>query len=177
MTLSIAVAASENDVIGVRNNLPWHLPEDLRQFKRMTYQHAVIVGRCTHESILERLGHPLPDRYTVVLSRTSFPPDGGNCVSARTFDEAVSIADELRLRKAQDEAFVIGGSSLYHQALPHVDKIYLTRVHQYVKGDAYLSPGWLDDFSLDTQSETMTSRTGIRYTFLSYVRKSCLYTI
>jgi dihydrofolate reductase len=75
------------------------------------------------------------------------------------------------LRNAQDEVFVIGGSLVYQQALPHVDKIYLTRVHQDVKGDAYLSPCWLDDFSLDTRSETMTSRTGIRYTFLSYVRR------
>lgn len=176
MTLSIAVAASDNDVIGVRNSLPWHLAEDLRQFRLRTHQHAVIVGRCTHESILKRLGHPLPDRHTVVLSRTTVT-NSDDCVSARTLDEAVSIADELRSRKAQDEVFVIGGSSLYQQALPQVDKIYLTRVHQYVKGDAYLSPGWLDDFSLDTHSETMTSRTGIRYTFLSYVRESCPYTI
>ena len=170
MTLSIVVAASDDDVIGIHNSLPWHIPEDLKQFRRTTYQHVVVAGRRTHESILERLGHPLPDRYTVVLSRTSVAVNGGSCVVARTFDEAINIADELRSRKAQDEAFVIGGSSLYRQSLPRVGKIYLTRVHQCVKGDSHLLPGWLDDFSLDTQSETMTSRSGIPYTFLSYVR-------
>ena len=90
---------------------------------------------------------------------------------AQTFREATYLADQFRLRNSQDEAFVIGGSSLYGQALPLVSKIYLTRVHQYVEGDKYLPTGWLKDFSMDMQSKIMTSRTGIQYTFLCYLRK------
>jgi dihydrofolate reductase len=175
--LSIVVAAAENDAIGLRNTLPWHVPEDLKNFKMLTARHAVIVGRRTHQSIVDRLGHPLPDRHTIVLSGAlSDALSGAACLPrdvavARTLDEALRLADEFRSSQSQDEIFVIGGSSLYSQALPLVGKIYLTRVHQHVAGDAYLSPGWLDGFSLELGGDTLTSRTGIRYTFQRYSRR------
>jgi dihydrofolate reductase len=184
--LSIVVAAAENDAIGLRNTLPWHVPEDLRNFRRITTGHAVIVGRRTHQSIMDRLGRPLPDRHTIVLSSAAALPGGlalpdaaalpgtaalpGGVAVARTLDEALRLAEEFRSRESQDEVFVIGGSSLYTQSLPLVRKVYLTRVHRHVEGDAYLSPGWLDGFSLDMRGDTLTSRTGIRYTFQSYSR-------
>lgn len=169
MSLAIVVAASEDEVIGTGNRLPWHIPEDLAMFRRITQQHAVIVGRSTHESIVARLGGPLPGRYTILVSRTTAPEAEG-VVVARTLDDAARLAEEYRLRRNQAEAYVIGGVSLYMQSLPAVRSVYLTRVHEVVAGDAYLPAGWLGGFSLESSGRTLVSRSGISYTFQRYVR-------
>ncbi|MGO8956490.1 MAG: dihydrofolate reductase [Streptosporangiaceae bacterium] len=170
MTLAIVVAASDNDMIGHRNSLPWHLPEDLARFRKITHGRAVIVGRSTNDSIVNRLGGALPDRYTVLLSRSKPAAIAGDGAVARTPEEAVYLADQFRRRNGQDEAFVIGGLSVYQQLMPLIEQIYMTRVHRIVDGDTLLSPGWLDGFSLDAQDDTRTSRTGLCYTFSRYSR-------
>jgi dihydrofolate reductase len=169
MSLAIIVAVSENEVIGNGNRLPWHIPEDLAMFRQTTAQHAVIVGRSTHESIVERLGGPLPGRYTVLVSRTAGSAHDGVSVAC-TFEDAARLADEYRTEKNQAEAYVIGGASLYVQALPVVRHVYLTRVHRAVSGDRYLPAGWLGGFSLERSGGTLISRSGIAYTFQRYVR-------
>ncbi len=139
--ITLIVASAENDVIGRDGSLPWHLPADLKRFAAMTRGHAVVMGRSTYESIIERLGHPLPGRLSVVLSTTlDDVPEG--VVVARSTKEAAVVAGE----HGPADWFVIGGASVYTALLPEVDVIELTRVHADVDGDTRMPDGWLDGF-------------------------------
>jgi dihydrofolate reductase len=162
--VSIIVAATDADVIGVGNDLPWHLPADLKRFKRLTMGHPVIVGRRTQESIVSRLGRPLPGRPTVVL--TSAPTVPGGPPHVPTAHEALRTAFALA---PAGEVFVIGGAQVYAALLPSTDRIQLTRVHADIPGDTLLPPGWLDGFVL-TASEEGPSTEDPPYTWLTYER-------
>ena len=130
-----AIAAmSENRVIGCRNRIPWHLPEDFRWFKRMTTGNVVVMGRKTFESI----GRPLPDRTTLVVSRSGFDYPGVRTI--RGLSE-IDLAGESR------EVFICGGAELYIEALPMCSDLYLTRVKRSVEGDAFF-PAFEDQFEL-----------------------------
>lgn len=124
MTLSCIVAVSDNGVIGRDNALPWHLPADLKRFKNLTMGHTIVMGRKTFESI----GRPLPGRTSIVLSRRGYDPPEGVLV-AGSLDEALDMCGE------DTEVFVIGGASVFREALPRCDRIYLTRVHADIEGD------------------------------------------
>lgn len=131
MRLSLIAAVAESGVIGRNNQLPWHLPRDLKRFKRLTMGHHLLIGRKTFEAI----GRSLPGRTMVVLTRGDSPLPG-NVRRVRSLEEAIEVA-----RLAGDaEAFVAGGEQIYRLALPLVDRIYLTRVHQMVEGDAHFPP-------------------------------------
>jgi dihydrofolate reductase len=122
--LSLIVAVAENGVIGARGALPWRLPDELAHFKRTTLGKPVLMGRRTYES----LGRPLPGRANVVVSRDpKFSTHGAQV--ARDLDEAIGM------HAAAPEQFVIGGASLYAEALPRAERIYLTRVHARPSGD------------------------------------------
>ena len=126
MRLSLIVAMAENGVIGRDGGLPWHLSNDLRRFKRLTMGHHIIMGRATYESI----GRPLPGRTSIVLSRNL----------ALHYPEVRvvgSLAAACDLARSDDEAFVIGGAQIYQLALPHVARVYLTRVHAEIDGDTF----------------------------------------
>ncbi|MFN2144835.1 MAG: dihydrofolate reductase [Anaerolineales bacterium] len=126
MIVSMIVAVSENGVIGREGQIPWDLPADLRNFKRLTMGHHLIVGRKTWESI----GRPLPGRTMIVLSRKAgFKAEG--CLTAASLPEAIEIAEMA----GDAEAFIAGGSRVYEQAIPLADRIYLSRVHANVRGD------------------------------------------
>jgi dihydrofolate reductase len=141
VSVCLVVAAAENDVIGRDGSLPWHLPADLKRFAALTRGHAVVMGRSTYESIIERLGHPLPGRLSVVLSTTlRDAPDG--VAIARSTEEAIKLAEAY----GSEDWFVIGGASVYAALLPEVDVIELTRVHADVDGDTRMPAGWLDGF-------------------------------
>ncbi len=128
MKLSAVVAASDNDVIGRGNALPWHLPADLAHFKQLTLGKPILMGRMTFEAI----GRPLPGRRNLVLSRGGFAAPGV---------ETVSSLDAARAAVAGEaELMIIGGAQLYRQALPVTDTIHLTRVHCRIEGDAHLPP-------------------------------------
>jgi dihydrofolate reductase len=123
-----AIAAmSLNRVIGRGNKLPWHLPEDFKWFKRLTTGHVVVMGRKTFES----LGKVLPDRTTIVLSRSSFQHPG-----------IQTVADLSAIRPDEEERdiFICGGAEIYRQALPLCSELFLTVVKQYVDGDALFPP-------------------------------------
>jgi len=130
--LSIIVAASENNVIGRQGDLPWRLSADLRRFKRLTMGHALIMGRKTYDSI----GRPLPGRVSIVLTQRS--EVGGqrseDVLVAGALQEATELVATTEMN--QDEAFVTGGGEIYRLALPQADRIYLTRVHTQIEGDA-----------------------------------------
>ena len=125
MIVSLIAAAAENNVIGKDNDLIWHLPEDLKHFKRTTSGHTVISGRKTYESY----GKPLPKRKNIIITRDSnYEAEG--CIVVHSLEEA------LELVKEEEEVFIIGGGEIYRQALPVADRIYLTRVHAKPEGDA-----------------------------------------
>ncbi len=126
MTVSLVVAAAKNNVIGRDGELPWHLPDDLRHFKRLTTGKAVIMGRRTFESI----GRPLPDRRNIVMTRD---PD----YAASGCDVVTSVSDALDLAGDDTEVMVIGGGQVYRDFLPRADRIYLTRVQAEIEGDTH----------------------------------------
>ena len=124
MTLSIVVAMARNRVIGRDNDLPWRLPEDLKRFKALTMGKPMVMGRKTFESI----GRPLPGRTTIVVSRQAGLQIPG-CVVVDSIDAAIRAAD------GAPEIMLVGGAQLYSEALPRVNRIYLTRIHADVEGD------------------------------------------
>lgn len=124
--LSIIVAKARNNVIGSHNDLPWYLPADLKHFKQLTTDHTVIMGRKTFESIVTRLGKPLPDRRSVVLTRdTGFLYPG------------VEVIHSVDLIRRFDNAWIIGGAELYRQTIDLADQLYITDVHADIPGDTY----------------------------------------
>lgn len=124
--ISLIVAASTNNAIGLRGDLPWRLSDDLKRFKAVTIGKPIIMGRKTWDSI----GRPLPGRQNIVITRQpGFLAEG--CDVVASVAEAVAIAGDV------DEVMVIGGSQIYDLALPSADRIYLTRVHAEVMGDAF----------------------------------------
>lgn len=130
--IALIVAMAENQVIGKDNQLPWHLPGDLGYFKRTTLGKPVIMGRKTYESI----GRPLPGRPNIVITRQGDWHAEGVTV-CNSLDGAISVAQNLVASLAVDEIMVIGGGDLYRQALPLANRLYLTKVHAAVEGDAY----------------------------------------
>jgi dihydrofolate reductase len=131
--LSVIVAVAENDVIGRADTLPWQLSRDLKNFKELTTGHPVIMGYKTFQSIVSRIGKPLPNRLNIILSNVPgfVPPEG--CVLAETIDAALKAV-------GGQEAFVIGGANVYGQMIPLADRLYLTRVHAQADGDIKLAP-------------------------------------
>lgn len=130
MKISLVWAMAQNRVIGRNNKLPWHLPEDLKYFKRITLGKPVIMGRKTYESI----GKPLPGRTNIVVTRNEdFSAEGikvvNSLAAAKTLCENIAEIDGIK------EAMVIGGAQIYSQALPIADRLYLTEVHADVDGD------------------------------------------
>lgn len=137
MELSLILALSENRVIGRDNDLPWHLPKDLKRFKRLTTGHTLVMGRKTWESI----GRPLPKRRSLVLSRdTNFRVEGGEVFQ--------DLGAALRTVADGDQVFVIGGASVFAEALPLAQRLDLTRVHATVDGDVVCPDLGLDAFRL-----------------------------
>jgi len=130
MILCAIVAVSENSVIGKQGGLPWRISEDLRYFKELTTGKIIIMGRKTYES----LGRPLPNRTHFILSRQKQDVPA-TCFLFSSLDEALTEA-RARARESE-EVFVIGGGEIYREALPQVQRLYLTRVHKEIEGDTY----------------------------------------
>jgi dihydrofolate reductase len=130
-----AIAAmSLNRVIGNGNKIPWHLPDDFRWFKRLTTGNVIVMGRKTFQSI----GKPLPNRETIILSRSQFSVPGVRTISDL---REIDLANESR------EVFICGGGQVYAQALPLCSDLYLTLVKREVQGDAFF-PAFEDRFEL-----------------------------
>ena len=127
--ITIIAAVAKNNVIGSKNNLPWHLPEDLKHFKEITTGHTVIMGRKTYESIVNRLGKPLPNRKSVVITRNTSYQIPIDVEKYTSLDEA--------LQKHSEDVYIIGGASLYEQALSYADRLIITHIHQEYPGDSY----------------------------------------
>ena len=128
MTISHLLAASENNVIGKDNHLPWNLPNDFKFFKNKTWGMPVIMGRKTCES----LEKPLPGRFNIVIT-TKQDWKRDDIIVAHSIDEAIAKAKETDCK----EIFIIGGGSIFKQSMEIVNRIYLTRVHAVFDGDAF----------------------------------------
>jgi len=168
--VSLVVAASANEVIGADGALPWHLPGDLRRFRALTHGHVVVMGRLTYQSILARLGHPLAGRTSVVVSRTLGDPGHPDVRVAASLAGALALAGRLAAEAGDGEFFVIGGESVYRDALALADRVYLTRVHGEVAGDRAMPAGWLAGFELAARDDGAGDEGPLRYSFLDYQR-------
>ncbi|RTR07212.1 dihydrofolate reductase [Halomonas nitroreducens] len=129
--VAMIAAMSANRVIGVDNQLPWYLPEDLKFFKRMTQAKPLVMGRKTYQSI----GRPLPGRLNIVVTRDpDFQPEGVRV--CHDLASALALADQQATIDGVDEIMVMGGGQIYAQALPYASRLYLTEVAVEVEGDA-----------------------------------------
>jgi len=133
--VALMVAVAANGVIGRDNALPWHLPEDLRHFRRTTLGKPVVMGRKTFESI----GRPLPGRPNIVVTGTPGWQVEGVTVTD-SVPAALELARELARAEGVDELVVIGGATIYAAALPLAQRLYVTEVHADVEGDTWFPP-------------------------------------
>ncbi len=142
MKISIIVAASANNVIGVGGGLPWHLPEDLKRFKEVTMGKPMIMGRATYDSI----GRALPGRTSIVVTRQAgFEAEG--CIVVDSIDAAIEAAGDV------EEIMVIGGGEIYRQVLPHADRIYMTRLQAELEGDTRFPELDMDQWEVSSVEE------------------------
>ncbi len=134
MTVTLVAAMARNRVIGRDNQLPWHLPADLRHFKQLTTGHPVIMGRRTFDSIERK---PLPRRQNIVISRDAV-------FSAPGAETAGSLEEALARVQGAPEVFVLGGAEIFRLALPRADRMVLTIVEAEIPGTVYF-PQWNPD--------------------------------
>jgi dihydrofolate reductase len=158
-SLSLIVAFANNQVIGIHNTLPWHLPEDLKRFRALTMGHHIIMGRKTYES----LGRLLPGRTTVIVTRNKDFQVVGALV-------AHSLQAALDLAAGDAEPFVIGGAELYQEGLKLATKLYITEVHAEFAGDAFLPDIDLSQWNLSEKKDHVAA-SGLEYSDLIYIRK------
>jgi dihydrofolate reductase len=162
--LGLVWAQAHDGVIGRDGGMPWHVPEDLAHFKAVTLGAAVVMGRRTWESFPERF-RPLPGRRNIVLTRdASWEADGAE--RAASLDEALALV-------GPDDVWVIGGGSLYAEAIDRADVIERTELDLAVDGDTTAPPvgdGWVE-VSRDPSTGWTPSRTGVDYRFVRYERR------
>ncbi|WP_346320006.1 dihydrofolate reductase [Chitinophaga sp. YIM B06452] len=162
--ISIIVAASDNNVIGIENRLPWNLPADLQFFKNTTWGNPVIMGRKTFESMG---GKPLKGRQNIVITRQKdYAPEGATVVSS--IDAAITIAEDFDV----DEIFITGGTEIFLQAFSQVDKIYITRVHATIQGDAFFPAINPDEWELThAEDHAADEKHAYAFTFQTWERR------
>jgi|TARA_R110000796_G_scaffold110615_7_gene222117 dihydrofolate reductase len=151
--ITIIVAISSNHVIGNGNDLPWHLPTDMKHFKNTTDGHTVVMGRKCYESIPEKY-RPLPNRKNVIITRNEeYKAEGATVV--HTIDEALELSQD-------GDVYIIGGAEIYQQTIDFADILIMTRVHEEVEGDVVLDID-LSEWNLE-MSETPVTENGFTFT-------------
>lgn len=153
--ISLIVAADENNLIGRGNALPWHLPADLKHFKALTMGKPVLMGRRTFDSI----GRVLPGRRFLVLTRN----DG---FSVEGCERVANLGQALSLAAGAPELMVIGGAEVYALVMPHARRIYLTRVHARLEGDAWFPPLGAEWREVSRASHPADEKNPFPYSFL-----------
>jgi dihydrofolate reductase len=160
--ISFIWAMDENRVIGKNNQLPWHLPEDLKFFKKVTMGHPVAMGRKTFESI----GRLLPGRENIIITRNrEYLCEG--CTVIYSVEEFLNYC-----QKKDDEVFVIGGAEIFRELIPVVDRLYLTMIHDQFEGDTFFPEISFEDFELVLQEKgTRDEKNPYDYEFLIYHKR------
>ncbi len=161
-TISIIVAIAENYAIGKNNELLWHIPDDLKRFKRLTTGHPVIMGKKTYESLPFK---PLPNRMNIVL--TDIPGEKiSGCTMAYSIDDAISKCPD------NEECFVMGGGMVYKQFLEIADKLYITYVHKYFDADTFFPKFNLNEWTLlDEEYHPAKGNLDFSFAYTVYKRK------
>jgi dihydrofolate reductase len=163
MIKSIIVAASENHVIGKDNKLIWHLPADLKFFKALTIGHHIIMGRKTFESI----GKALPGRSNLIITRNKNYQAPEGCLICHSLKDAIELSE-----KAGDtEAFIIGGSEIFKEALDLTDKIYYTEVKENFDGDTFFELDKNKWSEIKREEHTKDEKNKYDYVFVEYVKR------
>ena len=163
MIISIIAAMDEKWGIGIDNKMPWHLPADLKRFKKITMGHHLIMGRKTYQSI----GNPLPGRTMIILSRNpDYQAEG--CLLSSSLAEALERARDA----GEKEIFVVGGGEVYREALPLVDRLYLSYVHTSQPADTHFPRFEESDWSLICEQVfPVDDDNPLAHTFKQFVRK------
>lgn len=159
MTLSILVAHDKQKVIGYQNQLPWHLPNDLKHVKQLSTGHTLVMGRKTFESI----GKPLPNRRNVVLTNNpSFKHEGVDVI--HSIEEINNIPGQV---------FIFGGQTLFEEMIDKVDDMYITVVDGKFQGDTFFPPYTFEDWEVESSVEgQLDEKNTIPHTFLHLVRRN-----
>lgn len=162
---TVVAIGKDTRVIGNGNELIWRIPEDLKRFKEITFGHPVIMGRLTFESILSILGKPLPGRTNIVITRdTSWShPD---VIVAHSVEDALEKAFALD----SEEVFIGGGAQIYEQALPYIDRLYLTLIEDTKDGDSFFPP--YEHLFTKILSEEKHEWNGITYRWINCEREA-----
>lgn len=159
--ISVIVAFDRNRAIGRRNDIPWHLSDDLKRFKAITMGHTVIMGRNTWDSLPFK---PLKGRRNIVVSATMQPLEGIEIV--RSLDDAVALV------KPDEEAFIMGGASIYEQSVNIADRLIVTHVDLAVAdADRFFPAVDFDEWKVQESSEELTDPSGIKFRYVTYIRK------
>ncbi|WP_042457565.1 dihydrofolate reductase [Neobacillus dielmonensis] len=160
--ISFILAMDKNNVIGKDNQLPWHLPEDLKFFKRVTMGHPIAMGRKTHQSI----GRVLPGRENIVITRQQdFQCQG--CTVFSSIEEFVQYSSKI-----SEEVFVIGGAEIFKETFPYVDRLYITYINEAFDGDTFFPLFTLSEWELiSSQKGIKNEKNPYDYEFKIYERK------
>lgn len=169
MQINLIWAQARNRVIGNKGSMPWHLPEDLAHLKRTTMGCPIIMGRKTWDSIPPKF-RPLPGRTNVVISRQADWREDG-ALPANNMLEALSICEHMSiiLDPSPEQVWVIGGAQIYNEALPFAKRIIVTEIDGDFDGDTF-APELGTDWQ-ETARELHTSKTGLAYSFVTYLRE------
>jgi dihydrofolate reductase len=160
--ISIIVAIADNNAIGKDNKLLWHLPEDLKRFKRITLGHSVIMGKQTFYSLPRR---PLQDRTNIVLTTNTAEFIDG-CQMAHSIEDVINLCHE------NTENFIIGGASVYKQFLTIAQKLYITKVHASFDADTFFPEIDVNTWKvIETEEHKADKKHPFDYTFVTYLRK------
>jgi len=163
ITISNVVALSNNNVIGVNNNLPWNLKTDLAHFKNYTSNKIIIMGRKTYESI----GRPLPNRINLIVSKTIKEINGAELF--KSTEEAINKAKELCINKNLDEIIIIGGGYLFRDTLSITNRLVLTKVDCNIEGDVFYPDIDLNEWEkLSSEHFTKDSDNDYDFTVITY---------
>jgi len=161
--ISIIAAVSDNYAIGKSNNLPWHLPADLKHFRQLTTGHAVVMGKRTFEGLSNG---PLPNRKNIVL--TSVMSEGVN----KGYFEADSLEDAVYLCEHEEQVFIIGGATVYKQCIGKVDSMYITWVHHEFSADTFFPKIDFEKWEEVSREDHEADKTNpYSFTFSEYKRK------
>ena len=154
--IALIVAFTKNQVIGNKGRIPWKIKGEQKRFRELTTGNVVVMGRRSYEEI----GKPLPNRTTIVISNTkNF--DSENCMTAKTLQEAIELS-------GNKDIYISGGAKLYEEALPLVEKMYITEIDCDIEGDTYFPPFEKEQFVKEINERFEGE---IPYTYVTYTRR------
>jgi len=162
--ISFIVAMDQNHVIGFENQMPWHLPNDLRFFKEKTTNHTIIMGRKTFESI----GRVLPNRKHIVLTRNEVKLPN----EVERIDNVQTVL-EIAEQNENEETFVIGGGNIFNQLMPYADRLYVTLIDESFNGDVYFPTISSEEWEISSKEKGIKDKNNpYDYYFIQYDRKA-----